>query len=84
MWMPFWKACRRIRTPGIKVRGETYGYYILRYVGDEAEGPVDYESVKESLHNALLTSKQNTTYSDTLTKWVEEAGIKEDLGALKN
>lgn len=67
-----------------KVRGETYGYYILRYVGDEAEGPVDYESVKESLHNALLTSKQNTTYSDTLTKWVEEAGIKEDLGALKN
>ncbi len=67
-----------------KVRGETYGYYILKYAGDEAEGAVDFDSVKESIHSSLLTAKQNSTYTETLNKWVEEAGIKENLGALKD
>ena len=67
-----------------KVRGDSNGYYILKYVGDAVEGAVDYESVKEKLHDALLTSRQNTTYTETLSKWVEEAGIKVDLGALKD
>ena len=67
-----------------KVRGETYGYYILKYAGDEAEGAVDFDSVKESIHSSLLTAKQNSTYTETLNKWVEEAGIRENLGALKD
>ena len=67
-----------------KVRGETYGYYILKYVGDAAEGPVDYEAVKEDIHSSLLSTKQTSTYTETLNAWVEEAGIKENLGALNN
>ena len=67
-----------------KVRGETYGYYILKYAGDEAEGPIDYETVKEDIRSSLLTTKQTSTYTDTLNAWVEEAGIKENLGALNN
>ena len=67
-----------------KIRGENNGYYIIKYVADVPEGSVDFESVKESLHSALLTSKQNSTYTDTLAQWVKDAGIKEDLGALKD
>ena len=67
-----------------KIRGETYGYYIIKYVGDDTEGPVDYESVKDALHSALLKTKQDETYTAAVNQWVEEAGIKEDLGALKD
>ncbi len=67
-----------------KIRGETYGYYIIKYVSDETEGSVDYDSVKDAIRSALLTSKQNDTYTQTVNQWVEEAGIKEDLGALNN
>ena len=45
---------------------------------------MDYDSVKDTIQSALLTSKQNDTYTQTVNQWVEEAGIKEDLGALNN
>ena len=48
------------------------------------EGPVDYDSVKEKIHSTLLTSLQNETYTATVEQWVEAAGIKEDLNALKD
>ena len=67
-----------------KVKGEAYGYYILKYVSDVPEGPADYESVKETVKNALLSAKQDTVYSETIEQWIKDAGIKEDLGALKN
>ena len=67
-----------------KVRGETYGYYIIKYVSDDAEGPVDYDSVKDALHDSLLTTKQNDTYNAAIDQWVAESGIKVDLGALNN
>ena len=67
-----------------KVRGETYGYYIIKYVSDETEGPVDYDSVKDALHDSLLTTKQNDTYNAAIDQWVAESGIKVDLGALNN
>ena len=67
-----------------KIRGESYGYYIIRYVGDEPEGPVDFDSVKEDLHSKLLSDKQDETYKTTVDGWIANAGIKEDLGALKN
>ena len=67
-----------------KVRGETNGYYIIKYVGDAAEGAVDYDSVKDAIHDSLLTTAQNNTYDETVDKWVSEAGIKEDLNALKD
>ncbi len=67
-----------------KVRGETYGYYIIRYNSDETEGPADFESVKESISSSLLTTKQNEAYTAAVEQWVSEAGIKENLGALKD
>ena len=77
-------ALKSVGDVSSKVRGETYGYYIIKYVGDDAEGAVDYESVKDTLHNALLSAKQDETYSAAVDQWVSEAGIKEDLNALKD
>jgi len=67
-----------------KVRGESYGYYIIKYVGDEAEGAVAYDSVKDALHDTLLTAKKSDTWDATLEQWIKDAGIKENLGALKD
>ena len=67
-----------------KIRGESNGYYIIKYVGDETEGPVDYDAVKDSLHDALLTAKQDETYSAAVEQWIKDAGIQENLGALKD
>ena len=67
-----------------KVKGTSYGYYIIRYESDEAEGPVALDDVKETLSSSLLTTKQTSTYNDIKTQWVEEAGIKVDLNALKD
>ena len=67
-----------------KVRGETYGYYIIKYVSDVQEGKVDFDSVKDALRESLLSDKQDQTYADTVEQWVTEAGIKEDLNALKD
>ena len=67
-----------------KVKGEAYGYYIIKYVSDVPEGPTDYESVKETVKSGVLSTKQDTVYTETIEQWVKDAGIKEDLGALKN
>ena len=83
----FVEAAMALAKPGdysSKVRGESYGYYIIRYEGDEAEGPVALDDVKETISSSLLSSKQTSTYNDTVAKWVEEAGIKVNLNALKD
>ena len=67
-----------------KVRGNSYGYYIIRYDSDVPEGPVALDDVKDTISSNLLATKQNNTYNETLAKWVEEAGIKVDLNALKD
>ena len=77
-------ALQNIGDVSDKTRGASGGYYIIKYVGDDAEGPIDYDSVKDSIHSSLLTSLQNETYTATVEKWVSEAGIKEDLNALKD
>ena len=67
-----------------KVKGEAYGYYIIKYVSDVPEGPADYESVKETVKSGVLSTKQDTVYDETIEQWIKDAGIKEDLGALNN
>ena len=67
-----------------KIRGNSYGYYIIKYIADEPAGPIALETVKESVSADLLEDKQDETYSDTLAKWVEDAGFKVDLNALKD
>ena len=67
-----------------KVKGTSYGYYIIRYESDEPEGATPLDNVKETISSALLSTKQNDTYNSTVDQWVEEAGIKVDLNALKD
>ena len=67
-----------------KIKGSNYGYYIIRYDSDEAEGPTALDTVKESISSSLLTKKQNETYNAAVEQWVEEAGIKVDMNALKD
>ena len=54
----------------------TYGYHIIKYVSDVAEGPVDLETVKDGISSALLTTKQNETTAATLAQYVSEAKVK--------
>lgn len=58
-----------------KTVGESYGYYIIKYVGDIAEGAVDAESVRETLTASLLESKQSSAYDAMLNTWVAGADI---------
>ena len=67
-----------------KVKGTSYGYYIIRYESDEPEGATPLDNVKETISSALLSTKQNDTYNSTVDQWVEEAGIKVDMNALKD
>lgn len=76
-------ALEKIGDVSPKTKGQ-YGYYIIRYEGDEAEGPVALETLKETISSSLLNTKQNDTYKATLAQWVEEAGIKVDMNALKD
>ena len=83
---PFVEAAMALAKPGdhsSKVKGQ-YGYYIIRYDSDETEGPIALETVKETISSSLLNTKKNEVYSDAVTKWVEEAGIKVDMNALKD
>ena len=76
-------ALEKIGDISPKTKG-SYGYYIIRYESDEAEGPVALDAVKETLSSSLLSTKQDDTYKATVAQWVEEAGIKVDLNALKD
>ena len=83
----FVEAAMALAKPGDysgKVKGNDYGYYIIRYEGDEAEGPVALDDVKESISSALLSTKQDEAYTAAKAQWVEEAGIKVNLNALKD
>ena len=83
----FVEAAMALAKPGDysgKVKGTSYGYYIIRYDSDEPEGPVALDTVKEGISSSLLTTKQNTAYNDQVAKWVEESGIKVDLSALND
>ena len=65
-----------------KVASDTYGYYIIKYESDVPEGAIALDSVKDSIHDALLSSVQDQVYDTTVAEWVEAAGIKENLGGL--
>jgi len=76
-------ALQKVGDYSPKTKG-IYGYYIIRYDSDEPEGAIALDSVKETISSALLKTKQNTAYTEQVAKWVEEAGIKVDLNALKD
>ena len=83
----FVEAAMALAKPGDhsgKVKGSSYGYYIIRYEGDETEGPVALDDVKETISSALLKTKQDEAYNAAVEQWVEEAGITVDMNALKD
>lgn len=53
-----------------------YGYHIIKYCGDVAEGPVGLEGVREALASEALTAKQESTYAEAVAAWTEEADVK--------
>ncbi len=75
-------ALEKIGDVSPKTRGTSYGYYIIRYVGDAAEGPIALEEVSEDIRSGLLSDKQDDTYSETLQSWVDEADFKVDTSVL--
>ncbi len=56
-----------------KTRG-SYGYYIIQYTSDVAEGPVALEDVRETVESDALKEKQDKTYNDTVDQWVKDCG----------
>jgi len=54
----------------------TYGYHIIRYAADVAEGTVDTEAVRETIKSGLLTTKQNEKISAAMAEWVGAAAVK--------
>ncbi len=66
-----------------KTRG-SYGYYIIRYESEVQEGPVDLADVRDTISSALLTTKQDELFEETVHTWVDEANAKIDLNALKD
>ena len=54
----------------------TYGYHIIKYVSAVEEGPVDIETVKDSISSALLTTKQNEVSTATIAQYVSEVNVK--------
>ena len=61
----------------------TYGYHIIKYVSDVAEGPVDLETVRESISSELLTAKKNERTDATIKQWVDEAKVTTYMDRLK-
>ncbi|MBQ8556817.1 MAG: peptidylprolyl isomerase [Clostridia bacterium] len=62
----------------------SYGYYIIQYTSDVAEGAVDAESVRTVLMDELLATEQGELYDATLTEWVETSDVKVDRDALND
>lgn len=54
----------------------TYGYHILQYAGDVAEGPVALESVKDALNAEILSEKQDAAYDSAVAEWISAAQVK--------
>ncbi len=77
-------ALEKVGDTSGKIRGNSYGYYIIRYVGDAVEGPIAPEEVRDAIRQELLTSKQDDTYTETIQKWVDETEFKVDLNPLKD
>ena len=77
-------ALEKIGDTSGKVRGNSYGYYIIKYVADSVEGPIALDEVRETIQSSLLSTKQTNTYNDTIQSWVDAADFKVDLNALNN
>lgn len=82
---PFVTAAMALKNVGDispKTRG-AYGYYIIQYAADVAEGAIPMEEVQEELTAAQLTTKQEATYDQAIAQWVTESNATVNYEALK-
>lgn len=82
---PFVTAAMALKSVGDispKTRG-AYGYYIIQYAADVAEGAIPMEEVQEELTAAQLTTKQEATYDQAIAQWVTESNATVNYEALK-
>ena len=66
-----------------KTRG-SYGYYIVKYISDVAEGAVDLDSVKDLISGDLLKTAQDNYFTEQVAQWVKDAAAKINKNALKD
>jgi len=66
-----------------KIEG-SYGYYIIYYASEVAEGPVALDDVREGLSSTLLTNKKEAKFTETVDAWVAAADVKIDTKALED
>lgn len=67
-----------------KVRSDNFGYFIIQYAADVAEGPVDLAEVQDGIRAELLTAKQDSTFDAAVAQWISEATVVIDKKALNN
>ncbi len=82
---PFVTAAMALKNVGDispKTRG-AYGYYIIQYTADVAEGAIPLEEVRDELTAGHLTTKQETVYDQTIAQWISEANATVNYDALK-
>lgn len=53
-----------------------YGFHIIQYVANVAEGPYEIEAAHAALTAQLLSEKQKNIFNDQMTAWIAEAAIK--------
>ncbi len=64
------------------VASANYGYFILKYVSDIAEGPVALDAVRAKLTDTELAEKKETVYADQIAAWLADADVKTYLERL--
>lgn len=65
-------------SPGI------FGYYIVQYAADIPEGPVALETVRDSIHDALLADKKDAAFIQAGDEWVAAADVKTFVDRMKD
>lgn len=53
-----------------------YGYYIVQYVDQVAEGAVQLDAVSDAIKGDLLTARQNETFESTVQQWISNSKVE--------
>ena len=53
-----------------------YGIHIVKYASDVEDGTVALDDIRDQLKAELLSTKQDTTYDETVTQWITDANAK--------
>ncbi len=77
-------ALEKIGDVSEPVASDSYGYYIIRYQADIAEGEVALDDVRAVIEPEVLSDKQDTTYDAAVEQWKGEAKIKTYIERLSN